>query len=133
MSRENVELVRAAFGNVAIPGDPEPMIEAIEPGFQMQLAAVGGGAAYYAGAEGIREWFSDVGRSWESFRFEAKDVRDLGDRVLVLGEVRGCGRVSGIEVSDRWAWIVRVVNGKVAGVRGFLDQGEAIAAAGLSE
>ncbi len=43
---------------------------------------MGGGPAYYAGASGIREFFRDVAESWESFRFEATDLRDLGDRVL---------------------------------------------------
>jgi len=133
MSRETVELVRAAFGTVVIPGDPEPMVEAIGPGFEMQLIAVGGGPARYTGASGIRKWFADVSRSWESFRFEATDVRDLGDRVLVLGDVRGRGRVSGIDVTDRWAWIVGVASGKVTAVQGFVDQREALRAAGFSE
>jgi len=131
MSRENVELVRAAFGTVVIPGDPEPMIAAIGPGFQMRLTAVGGGPAHYVGASGIREWFSDVSRSWRSFRFEAADVRDLGDHVLILGDVHGCGRVSGVEVRDRWGWIVGINGGKVTSVRGFIDQDEALKAAGL--
>ena len=132
MSRENVELVRGTFGMIVIPGDPEPMIEAIGPGFEMHLTAVGGGPAHYAGASGIREWFSDVGRIWELFRFEATDLRDLGPRVLVPGDVSGCGRSSGIDVSDHWALIVSLANGKVTAVRGFLDQREALEAAGLS-
>lgn len=88
MSRENVELVRAAFGLVIIPGDPAAMIAASEPGFEMHLVGVGGEPVHYAGPSGIRDFFRDVAQSWESFRFEATDVRDLGDRVLVLGDVR---------------------------------------------
>jgi hypothetical protein len=91
MSRENVELVRAAFGLVIIPGDPAAMIAASEPGFEMHLVGVGGEPVHYAGPSGIRDFFRDVAQSWESFRFEATDVRDLGDRVLVLGDVR-CAR-----------------------------------------
>lgn len=88
MSRENVELVRAAFGLVIIPGDPAAMIAASEPGFEMHLVGVSGEPVHYAGPSGIRDFFRDVAQSWESFRFEATDVRDLGDRVLVLGDVR---------------------------------------------
>jgi uncharacterized protein len=133
MSHRNVELVRGAFGVVTIPGDPEAMIVASHPDFEMHLVGVGGEPVYYAGASGIREFFRDVAESWESFRFKATDLRDLGDRVLVLGDVRGRGRVSGVEVDDRWAWIVALREGRAASLRGFLDQREALDAAGLGE
>ena len=131
MSQENVEIVRRAFGVLTIPGDPEKVIAAIDPGFAMDLVAVGGQPAHYDGASGIREFFRDVEEDWESFRFDATDLRDLGDRVLVLGDVHGRGRASGIDVEAKWAYIVGVREGKVAGLRGFLDQGEALEAAGL--
>jgi ketosteroid isomerase-like protein len=133
MSQENVELVRGAFGVVTIPGDPDAMIVASHPGFEMHLVGVGGEPVYYAGASGIREFFRDVAESWEAFRFKATDIRDLGDRVLVLGDVRGRGRVSGVEVDDRWAWIVELRDGRAASLRGFLDHREAVEAAGLEE
>ena len=84
------------------------MVAASDPVFEMHLVGVGGGPAYYEGASGIRQSFRDVAESWQSFRFEATDLRDLGDRVLVLGDVSGCGRGSGVEVDDRWAWIIAI-------------------------
>ena len=110
MSQENVELVRGAFALMTIPGDSETVIAASDPGFEMHLVQVGGGAACYAGASGI-----------------------LGDRVLVLGDVRGRGRVSGIEVDDHWAWIVELREGRAVSLRGFLDQRDALEVAGLRE
>ena len=133
MSEENVALVRRAFGDLTIPGDPETMIAASHPGFEMHLIGVGGEPVYYMGATGIREFFRDVAQSWESFRFMATDVRDLGDRILVLGDVQGRGRVSGVEVDDRWAWIIELRAGRAVSLRGFLDQSKALEAAGLSE
>ena len=100
MSRANVEIVRAAFAVVTIPGDPAAMIAASAPAFEMHLIGVTGEPVHYAGASGIREWFRDVAHSWESFRFEATGFRDLGDSVLVLGDVRARGRVSGVEVEE---------------------------------
>ena len=133
MSRENVEIVRGAFAEITIPGDPETMVAASHPEFEMQLVGVGGGPAHYTGASGIRDFFRDVAESWESFRFKATDIRDLGGRVLVLGDVRGCGRGSGVEVDDQWAWIVEVRDGRAANLRGYLDQPQALEAAGLSK
>ena len=133
MSQENVELVRGAFAVVVIPGDPGAMIAASGPGFEMHLVGAGGEPVHYAGASGIRELFRDVAQSWESFRFEATELRDLGDRVLVLGDVRARGRRSGIEVDDGWGWIIEVRDGRAASLRGFLDQRQALEAAGLRE
>ena len=133
MSQENVEIVRNAFASMTIPGDPEAMVAASGPVFEMHLVGVGGGPAYYEGASGIRQFFRDVAESWQSFRFEATDLRDLGDRVLVLGDVSGCGRGSGVEVDDRWAWIIAIRDGRATSLRGFVDQREAFEAAGLSE
>ena len=133
MSQENIDLVRGAFALMTIPGDPGPMIAASGPSFEMHLVGVGGAPAHYVGEDGIREFFRDVSESWESFRFEATDLRDLGDLVLVLGDVSGRGRVSGVDVDDRWGWIVELRHGRAASLRGFLDQREALEAAGLSE
>ena len=74
-----------------------------------------------------------MSKSWESFRFQATDLRDLGNRVLVLGDVRGRGRGSGVEVEDQWGWIVELRDAKAASVHGFLDQRKALEAAGLRE
>ena len=43
--------------------------------FEMQLVGVGGEPVRYTSASGIREFFRDVAQSWESFRFEATDLR----------------------------------------------------------
>ena len=127
-------MVRRAFADWTIPGDPEAMVAASGPGFELHLIGVGGEPVFYGGASGIREFFRDVADDWESMRFEASDLRELdGDRVLVLADVRGRGRGSGVEVDAQWAWIVECRDGKAFSVRGYLDHGEALEAAGLSE
>ena len=132
MSSENVELVRGAFAMITIPGDPATMIAASDPDFEMHLVGAAGEAVHYAGASGIEAFFRDVAQTWESFCFEATDLRDLGDRVLVLGDVRARGRGSGVEVDDRWGWIIECRDGRAISLRGFMDHGEALEAAGLS-
>ena len=131
MSEENVELVRDAFAVFTIPGDPETMIAASGPGFEMHLIGVTGEPVHYSGASGIRRWFRDVAQSWESFRFEATGFRDLGDRVLVLADVHARGRASGVEVDELWGWIVELREGRAVSLRGFHDQCEALEAEGL--
>ncbi len=130
---EIVDFARAHFGRMTIPGDPEGLVAAIGPGFEMHLVGVGGEPVHYAGEAGIREFFADVEQSWESLTFEGTDFRDLGGRVLVLADVHGRGRTSGIDVEDRWGWIVEVNAGRAVSIRGFLDERLALEAAGLTD
>lgn len=68
MSQANVQIVQDAFAVVTVPGDPEAIIAASDPGFEMHLVGVAGEPVAPAGASGIREWFHDVAQSWESLR-----------------------------------------------------------------
>jgi hypothetical protein len=63
MSHANVTIVRSAFAEVTIPGDPEAMIAASSPDFEMHLIGITGETVHYAGASGIRDWFRDVAQS----------------------------------------------------------------------
>jgi ketosteroid isomerase-like protein len=62
-----------------------------------------------------------------------RGIRDLGDRVLVLGRIEGRGRGSGAPVDAPLGFVVDVRGGKMSRIRGCIDHGEALRAAGLSE
>jgi ketosteroid isomerase-like protein len=75
----------------------------------------------------------DIFETFADFRFEFSEVRDLGDRILVVGEMRGRGTESGVEIESPWAFLIPFRNGKATHVRVYLDPKEALEAAGLSE
>jgi hypothetical protein len=58
---------------------------------------------------------------------------DLDDRVLMLGRIEGRGRGSHAWIDSPTGTIFEFLNGKMSRVRTYLDQGEALRAAGLSE
>jgi len=60
----------------------------------------------YRGAAGIRQWFADLEEMFESYSAELAQVRDLGDRVVVLGTVRAQGRGSGVPVESELGIVV---------------------------
>ncbi len=132
MSHENVEIVRRAFAATG-RGDAEALIALCNPGFEMHLVGVAGEPVYYAGASGIREFFRDMAESWDAFKFEPTDIRDLGDQVLVLGAVQARGRASGIDVEDKRGWLVELRDGRATSLRSFREPQHALEAAGLSE
>jgi hypothetical protein len=97
----------------------------------MDLVGVVGERVVYEGADGIRRFFGDMHESWDSFGFAVDELRDLGGEVLVLGPQLGRGRASGVEVASPRAAVVSVADGALTELRYFLQQREALAAAGL--
>jgi ketosteroid isomerase-like protein len=135
MSEENVEIVRRvseAYNRRdagAMLAELHPEIE-WHPWLQIQL---GGGATVYRGHEGVRKGIRELEEAFSEIQAEQTEIRDLGERVVAIGHLRGRGKESGAITESAIAWIVEFRNGKVIRVREFLDPEKALAAAGLSE
>jgi ketosteroid isomerase-like protein len=69
---------------------------------------------------------------WDDFSWEPKQVILGRDRFVVVGDMAGRGRASGIatEVEEFHVWTLR--DRRVVRMQMFLDRGEALVAAGLS-
>ena len=87
----------------------------------------------YRGREECARGFAAVWETWDEFRFEEAEVRDLGDSVLWLGRVHMKGSASHVELDQEFANHMDVRDGKVARVKAFLAWPDALKAAGLSE
>jgi ketosteroid isomerase-like protein len=61
----------------------------------------------YHGHNGIRAWFEDVDEMFSEIHVELETYREVGDRLLVLGEMRARNRASGDQVHDQVAWVVQ--------------------------
>ena len=77
----------------------------------------------------IGEWMA----AWENWTEEIHEIRDVGDRVLVVATQRGRGRESGVEVATNYATIYGLRDGEITSVTLYPDPDEAFAAAGLRE
>jgi ketosteroid isomerase-like protein len=84
-------------------------------------------------AEAVRELLS----AWEEHRVEAEEYRELdGERVLVLFEFSGRGKMSGLEVGPmraRGAHIFHVRDEQVTRIVVYLNSERALADLGLKE
>lgn len=60
----------------------------------------------YHGHNGIRAWFEDVDEMFSEMHVELETFREVGDRLLVLGEMTATRRGSGEEVRTDVAWVV---------------------------
>ena len=132
MSQENVELLRAGYDAIN-RGDLDAALELTDPEvvFEPLRAPVSG--AYY-GLGGIREFFTDTAESFDRFRVEAPDMRDLGDgRVLAIGTMHARVREGGVETEVVSAGIATFHNGKLLRWKDYGDRAKALEAAGLRE
>src|SRR3954447_2824379 len=97
MSEENAEAFKRGL-DAGNRRDIESFLETLDPEVEWHpglAALLEGEATVYRGREEVREMFQDLFEAFADLRFEISEIRDLGDRVLAVGEMRGRG-------TDKW-------------------------------
>jgi hypothetical protein len=138
---ENVELVRRQIGDVdlaAVLRDDEAWaarVAEIEAGFEADFEFVVRGPGEPVTGRGFEEWrtlFLDWIEPWETYRPGIEEIRDLGERVVVLGQDRGRMKGMDREIEGPKGLVLYTLQaGKIAGIEYFFDRGEGLKAAGL--
>jgi hypothetical protein len=156
MSQENVEIVRLAnephnsedlvplmrelLEGIADWSDTDAVVAAIaaDPNVRPMHRDVEWDASAFAFsgiAHGLYElavFWRDLVEVWESYVYEIREYRDLGDWVLTVNDARARGR-EGVPVEQRGFQTWKVRDGKIVIVRLFTSDDDALKAAGLSE
>ncbi|MEK6252398.1 MAG: nuclear transport factor 2 family protein [Actinomycetota bacterium] len=133
MSKENVELAHRGL-DALNRGGVDAVIDLCDP--EVEWIAIPGflpDAEDFHGHAGVRAWFEKVGEALGETHWEAEEITDGGERLLVALKLRTSGRTSGIKGEFRifQAWTIR--NGKLVRLESYLSREEALEAAGLSE
>jgi ketosteroid isomerase-like protein len=131
MSRENVELVERVYEAFS-RGDAAAALSYFDPSVVMDASHRVDGRIGHGHQELtaiLIEWLG----TWDRWREEIEETRDLGDRVLVISTQRGVGKGSGIEWENRFAMLYEMQGGKITRWTIYDDPQEALEAAGLSE
>jgi ketosteroid isomerase-like protein len=132
MSQENVEIARR--GIYAFNASDIDLFTALTtPDFEWSPSMVAIEGQVFRGSEGIRAYFASLSGAWEEFLIVPGRFRDLTDLVIMLGRLTGRGRNSGVPVNAALGMVFDFRGGKIARIRGYLDHGEALEAAGLTE
>jgi ketosteroid isomerase-like protein len=132
MSQENVEIVRASF-DAFYRGDMELLLEVMDPEIVVMQPPEVPDATMLHGHAGVMEAIAAWPGQWDDYQIEIAQIIDAGDHVAVRTHQRGRGKGSGVEVEDDIWFVLRFRDGKVAEWRMFGAEGDALAAAGLSE
>jgi ketosteroid isomerase-like protein len=130
MSKENVEVVRAAF--LAFEeGEMDGVLrlcdEDIEVTQPRELPDV---SPRQHGHAGVLEAFAIWPEQWDDFRVDILRVEDVGEHVLVTTLQGGRGKDSGAQVEAQFTFLFSFRGGKISEWRMFMREVEALEAAG---
>ena len=129
MPQENVEIARQSY-DAYVRGDMEAALAMVDPEIEIYDHDILD-AGEYRGLEGMLRWQVDWDSSWESWRWEAEDFVDVGDRVVVVLRLYAKGRHSGVDVErlDGAVWTLRA--SKAVRLDYYGSKDEALKAVGL--
>jgi ketosteroid isomerase-like protein len=90
--------------------DPEAWVTHCTPDCEWHpfLTARVEGDPGYHGHNGMRAWFEDVDEMFSAMHADIDEVKEVGGRLLVLGQMTATGRGSGAEVNSEVAWVVEL-------------------------
>jgi ketosteroid isomerase-like protein len=125
MSQENVEVVRQGV-EAWNQQDADLWLSHAAPEIEwMPAGPATVESTAYRGYEEVRTGFAAVWETFEEFRLQEAEVRDLGDSVLWLGRALVRGGGSHVELDQEVAIHAALRDGKVTVVRTFLAWEEA--------
>jgi ketosteroid isomerase-like protein len=139
VSRQNIELVRRLYGELASEGSArefeqrltdQALGQYLDPGIEWvpvahSLLAV----ESYLGFDGVRRFWGEFLSTWESYKVEPLSFYDAGDQVAVVVHI--VGRTHELEVDETRSSLLTLRDGRVVFVQSFGDPDGAREAAGL--
>src|SRR5512132_1349424 len=121
MGESDVEVVRQMFERFGGSG-LESALELIAEDASFEVPGdMSAEPDVYEGHAGARRYFAGFDGLIDDVRFEALEVEEAGDALIVWIRLSGRGAASGIDVEQHAAIVVSVVNGKVARMRPYPD------------
>jgi ketosteroid isomerase-like protein len=129
MSRENMEVMRAAFE--AWNGDMDAFREMHDPDVIARSPEGWPEPGPFVGREAVIRQWEQMRETWDADALKPIDFIDVGDRVVVRFVWRGAGR--GPELNMEMTGVYTVREGKITVFEFFWDHSEALEAAGPDE
>jgi ketosteroid isomerase-like protein len=127
---DNEELARSTF-EALVRQDFETWSTAFDPDVVYVPTREWFDAAPRRGLDQMERFIRGVFEDWDEWDLSIRDVRGNGDRVLVETRVNAVGATSGIELRGRTFHVFTFRDGLITQMQDFIEEDEALAAAGL--
>ena len=131
MSRENVERVKRAFAALS-KGDFEAALEHIDPSFEVDDRVAPEANPTERGPGALVTNLRTVTDAFGDLDWEAQEIVDLEDRVLVRVRLTARGKHSALPIDEEVGHVYTIENGKAVKLEIFRTWAEAREAAGAS-
>jgi ketosteroid isomerase-like protein len=132
MAQENVEIVRQLYDGWA-SGDLQSGANHFDRNLVLVLRSEFPDSGVIHGAEKVGEWIQSFLKQWERLTMEAKEIRAVGDTVIVRVVQRGKGTASDVEVEDTFFTLFTFRGRKIIRMENVQDEAEALRAVGLED
>jgi ketosteroid isomerase-like protein len=111
VSREDVELVRRAYGHTE--ATKRVYAERFAPGFVWEMSGYDcrPERQRYDGVDGAQRFLDDWSGAWDDWRLEIEDIGQSGDKVVVVVRQSGRARATGMDLDMVFAQIWRIRDG----------------------
>ena len=123
---EVVDQIAAAFN----AGDPAALIAICDSDVEIDSRIARAGGRPFQGHDGVREWFEEIGETFDYFVVEIDELREAGDLALVLGRARWRGHGSGVETDEPLVWTAESDGGRLKRLAVYESEERAFAAFG---
>jgi ketosteroid isomerase-like protein len=129
MSRENVEIARAAY-SAWNRGDLDAVAARMHPDIEMTQDSRIPGATNTTGRSAARAWLGAFFETWEQFDLTVEEIVDAGEQVAVVALIRARGKASGASVEQRIGHVLTFSGGKAVRWQSYTTPEEALEAVG---
>jgi ketosteroid isomerase-like protein len=112
MSQENVEAAKA-FVDAYNARNSEAVDRLLHPEAEITTLSTRAGMPDHWRQGTTKRYFEQLDEAWTDLRVEVEDYRELGERVVALGVLRGAGMSSQVEVVRHFATVFVIRNSQI--------------------
>jgi ketosteroid isomerase-like protein len=127
MSQADLETLRGALAS-----DPNALLGILDEDVRWDYVGAFPESVTYRGPTEVARFLHEWSAGFDDFGFEAEELIDAGDAVVVCLHQWGRGKKTGAHVESRTWQLFSFRHGKVIQCRGYATKAEAAAAAGLA-
>jgi ketosteroid isomerase-like protein len=132
MSQENVEVVKAFF-EAYNARNIEAVDRLLHPEAEITTLSTRAGMPDHWRQGTTKRYFEQLDEAWTDLRVEVEDYRELGERVVALGVLRGAGMHSHVEVARDFATVFVIRDSQIVLLDTYDNWKAGLDAAGLRE